>query len=58
MTETCRITYWQQETAESGRWLVTETMPTKVAELLIEQRAYERAEIIKECLGCGDVHNP
>jgi hypothetical protein len=43
-----RIEFWQQDTMESGRWLVTDPMNIKIAEELIAQGVYESPTIKDE----------
>jgi hypothetical protein len=43
-----RVRFWQQETDESGRWLVTEPMSIETAEKLIAQGIYDTPDIVDE----------
>jgi len=42
-----KIKHWQQDTIEAGRWRYTDSMPRGTAQKLIEERIFERAEIVE-----------
>ena len=46
-----RIRYWHQDTAESGRFVLSGLMKKSVADRILEARAYERAEIVSDSEG-------
>ena len=50
MSEMVRIRFWVQDTIESGRWISTEPMTLKQAELVVDAYRYnsKRAIIIRE----------
>ena len=43
-----RIKYWQQETMESGRWVLTGLMSVKSAKVLIDSKSLERGRIVDD----------
>lgn len=48
MEDFVRIRYWQQETIESGRWMLTSPIDKRLAEKLLEDGIYEQAEIVPD----------